>query len=441
MKKFLLGSALAVLSTSAALAADLPAKAPIYNPAPAYSWSGLYIGAHGGYAWGENTITDASFGGTTQKLKPSGGFGGVQFGHNNHFAPHWLIGTEVDLSAGDIQDETSVAGITMENKFNFFGTARTRFGYVQDRWLVYGTFGATWLQDKYRAVPPVGPAFTDSKQYHVGWVFDGGIEYAVDNRWSWKLEYLYAPLDRSHDTTVFVRSWDANFSLVRVGLNYRFADGGAPASHMPVKAIAPRSSWSGSYIGLHGGYGWGKLDETYTPVGGTVSLKPDGWYGGFQGGYNWLFAPQSLLGVEVDSSFGNLKDSGAFPLIPPPLGQVNGKIEDLGTARLRLGYLVTPDTLLYVTGGAAYAREKLSATNTTGSTKVDHLGWTIGGGVEYKFAPEWSLKAEYLYADLGTFKDNSTIPAITRTSDITLNTVRVGINYSGPVIERLFGGR
>lgn len=438
MKKFLLASVLAVLGTSPALAADLPAKAPVYNPAPAYSWSGVYGGISGGYAWGENKIVDSIAAPGTQRLKPSGGFGGVQFGYNNHFAPHWLIGTEVDLSAGDIQDTTtSVGGATMEDKFNFFGTARTRFGYVQDRWLVYGTIGAIWLQDKYRAGLPGIVTYADSKQYHVGWVFGGGVEYAVDNRWSWKLEYLYAPLDRSHDTAVAVRSWDSNFNLVRVGLNYRFADGGAPSSHMPVKAVAPRSIWNGSYIGVHGGYGRGKLDETFSPVG-TASLKPDGWYGGFQGGYNWLFAPQLLLGIEVDSSFGDLKDSTAFSLSP---FQANGKIEDLGTARLRLGYLVTPDTLLYATGGAAYAGEKFSSTFVGMNTKVDHLGWTIGGGVEYKFAPEWSLKAEYLYADLGTFKDNTPSLALTRTGDLALNTVRVGINYSGPVIERLFGGK
>jgi outer membrane immunogenic protein len=127
----------------------------------------------------------------------------------------------------------------------------------------------------------------------------------------------------------------------------------------------------------------------------------------------------------------------------PSATPTTSKIEDLGTARLRLGYLMTPDTLLYVTGGAAYAREKSTAAGGGGfNTKVDHLGWTVGAGVEYKFAPEWSLKAEYLYADLGDFRANVPfIVAATRTSDMTLNTVRVGINYSGPVIERFFGAR
>lgn len=449
MKKFLLGTALAILSTGAALATDLPTKAPnIYSATPAYNWSGIYGGISGGYAWGDNKITEPSLVTTpTINTKPGGGFGGLQLGYNNHFAPHWLIGGEIDLSAGDIQGDPTfnAPGIfTLQNKFNFFGTARTRFGYVQDRWLVYGTVGAIWLQDKYKLLDSGSATWVDAQQYHVGWVFGAGVEYAVDNRWSWKLEYLYAPFNRSHDTGQGVtRSWDPSFNVVRVGLNYRFADGAAPASYMPAKAAAPRSKWSGSYIGVHGGYGWGKLGEAQDQLNGTASLKPDGWYGGFQGGYNWLFAPQYLLGFEIDTSFGDMKGSGTFSGIP---NTGNAKIDNLGTARLRLGYLVTPDTLLYATGGAAYAREKFSVTPAVAfeamDTKVDHFGWTIGAGIEWKYAPEWSLKAEYLYADLGTFKDDQFFFLTTgRTSDLTLNTVRVGINYSGPVIERFFAGR
>lgn len=439
MKNFLLGCAAVIVSTGAAFATDMPYRAPaaIYKATPAYSWSGLYGGISGGYAFGENEINDPT-GAVVGKLKPAGGFGGAQIGYNSQFSPHWLIGAEVDISGGKIDDDINPAGVTGKNEFNAFGTARTRFGYVQDRWLVYGTAGAIWLRDKYTAA--AGTPDTDASQYHVGWVFGGGLEYAVDQRWSWKLEYLYAPFDRSHNTiSTTTISWDPTFSLVRVGLNYKFSDG-APASYMPVKAVAPRSSWSGSYLGLHGGYGWGDLDTVRVGLGaeGNASLKPDGGYGGFQGGYNWLYAPNALIGIEIDSSFGDLKDRA------PMTGAGNileSKIEDLGTARLRLGYLMTPDTLLYATGGAAYAREKSTSPAAGVNTKVDHLGWTVGAGVEYKFAPEWSLKAEYLYADLGTFKDNDQVNAFVTKSDLTLNTVRVGVNYSGPVIERLFNGR
>jgi outer membrane immunogenic protein len=440
MKKFLLGSALAILSSGVALATDLPIKAParMYNPTPAYSWSGVYGGISGGYGWGQNKILDTTFN-PSQSPKPSGGFGGVQIGYNSQFAPHWLVGGEIDLSFGDMQDDINVGGQPMHNSFNSFGTARTRFGYVQDRWLAYGTLGAIWLYDKYLA-----PGMTDTAQYHVGWVFGGGLEYAVDDRWSWKLEYLYAPFDRSRDSIInsnTFKSWDASFNVVRAGLNYRFGDGGASnaTNAMPAKAAASRFGWNGSYLGVHGGYGSSKLYEALYLIEATP--KPDGWYGGFQGGYNWQCAPQAVFGFEIDSSFGDLKGNAVS--VPALATTINAKIDSLGTARLRLGYLMTPDTLLYATGGAAYAREKLSFRGgLAGDTKADHLGWTAGGGVEWKFAPEWSVKAEYLYADLGRFKDNNTfvIAAPLRNSDLTLSTVRVGINYSGPVIERLFAG-
>src|SRR6185312_10720626 len=110
-------------------------------------------------------------------------------------------------------------------------------------------------------------------------------------------------------------------------------------------ASIPRSNWSGGNIGAHGGYAWGKLDDAFTPLKGQASLKPDGGYGGFQGGYNWLFATNAVLGIEIDSSFGDLKDNGIYSV---SLQEATGKVDKLGTARLRLGYLVMPDTLLYV---------------------------------------------------------------------------------------------
>lgn len=438
MQKFLLGCAAVLASAGAAFATDLPARtpAPIYKAAPAYSWSGLYGGIHGGYGLGENEISD-NVPPLAGKFKPTGGFGGIQIGYNSQFSQHWMIGAQIDLSVGSISDNFSVGTATGKINFDSFGTARTRFGYVQDRSLLYVTGGAIWLRDKYTASDPAG-GFTDSTQYHVGWVWGGGIEYAFDARWSMSLEYLYAPLDRSWDISGAgdIRRWDANFSIVRAGLNYRFGDAGAPAGYLPVKAAAPRSSWSGSYIGLHGGYGWSTLDKFDGFVPLTAILHPEGAYGGFQAGYNWLYAPNALLGIEIDSSFGDLKQTASGGGVT-----ATGKIEDLGTARLRLGHLMTPDTLVYVTGGAAYAREKSTDTFGAGdTTRADHLGWTIGGGAEYKFAPEWTLKAEYLYADLGRFTDSDLTNA-TKKSDMTLGTVRVGLNYQGSILERLFGGR
>ena len=100
-----------------------------------------------------------------------------------------------------------------------------------------------------------------------------------------------------------------------------------------------------------------------------------------------------------------------------------------GLGALPLSTTQVPGVITFVPPSSARPTDRLSA-------------WVVGGGVEYKFAPEWSLKAEYLYADLGDFKANVPfIVGVTRTSDMTLNTVRVGVNYSGPVIERFFSTR
>jgi outer membrane immunogenic protein len=435
MKRFLLGGAVAIFGTASAFATDLPAKAPIYKATPAYNWTGFYAGVHGGYGFGEDKV----FEGTTAssgKIKPEGWFGGGQIGYNSQFAPHWLVGAELDLSGGSIKDRTDFGGGIIEtDKINFLGTARTRFGYVQDRSLLYVTGGVAWARAKYQSV--VVGVNADVARWDVGWTVGAGYEYAFSDYWSWKIEYLYAGFDKTDD---FVggalgirRTFDPSLSMVKFGLNYRFAPSTNAHAYMPTKAAAPVSYWDGGYFGAHGGYAWADYHLTDS-ANDTWNLKPKGGYGGIESGYNWLLNPAWLLGVEIDSSWGDLKENGAGA------GGTAGtvKLDNLGTARLRTGY-VANNALFYVTGGGAYAREKF--TTLGAQSKADHFGWTVGGGIEYKFAPEWSAKLEYFYADLG--KDHFNNPVIngTKHEDLTLSTVRVGVNYSGPVIERFFGGR
>jgi outer membrane immunogenic protein len=211
--------AAAVILPGGVLAADLPAKAPGYTPAAAYGWSGFYAGAHGGYGWGANRFTDDATG-VSGKYEPSGGFGGVQLGYNSQFAPHWLIGGEFDFSAGKLSDSGSFTGGTGRYKIDYFGTARTRFGYVQDRSLFYVTGGVAWMHDKSNNT---GAFVTATDQYSVGWVAGGGWEWAIDNRWSAKIEYLYAGFDKTKDFNAAGnrRTFDANISTVKAGINYR----------------------------------------------------------------------------------------------------------------------------------------------------------------------------------------------------------------------------
>lgn len=436
MKKILLGCAAAVLSAGLAHAADM---APVYKAAPAtmFNWSGFYAGVHGGYAWGENNVLDSALGvapGTRYNFEPAGGFGGLQIGYNSQFAPHWLIGGEIDSSWGDVSDAftpTTVA-TTGHERLNYFGSARTRFGYVQDRSLLYITGGVAWAHENFTNSPLTASIVS---HFLVGGVIGVGWEYAFDPHWSFKAEYLYTSFNNNVDRSGggANRSFDADLNTVRVGLNYRFADTGSAATYMPVKATTVRSGWNGGYLGVHGGYGWS--DYHSIQQGGTVvDINPSGGFGGFQGGANWQFAPNWVFGLETDASYGSLKDDAVIGG-----NNVSAKLDGFGTARARLGYAVE-NWMLYGTAGGAYGREKSVIVNTIAS-KEDHFGWAAGAGIEWKIASDWSAKIEYIHMDLGENKFDDPATGLTRRTDFSVDTVKVGLNYYGPVIERLFAGR
>jgi outer membrane immunogenic protein len=398
----------------AAVAADLPAKAPAYvNPTPASMWDGLYIGAHGGYASGD--ADTLAFGASSGS--PKGGFGGFQAGYNYMFAPNWLLGSEIDASFGNVEGDMSPApNSTFEA--HTFGTVRGRLGYVWGPWLFYGTAGTAWARTEW----------ADTPRTLVGWAGGLGLEYAFAPRWSAKVEYLYADFGESRRTVggVLPINFDLTMSMARVGLNYHFGAAGNVATALPATAAAPASRWNGPYIGLHGGYGKGNYDASL--AGGQTNLDPSGGFGGFQTGYNWRFAPDWVLGLETDASWGSIRDSG---------GGFNVKIDAMGTARGRLGYAMN-NTLLYGTGGLAWAHIKSA---TTGPMESDDyaIGWTAGGGVEYQFAPRWSAKIEYAYMDFDKAKEPFLGP-ITINEKLDVQTVKIGLNYQASLFS-LFTGR
>jgi outer membrane immunogenic protein len=171
----------------------------------------------------------------------------------------------------------------------------------------------------------------------------------------------------------------------------------------PAPVYAPVQTWTGFYLGVNGGYGWTSDDDyVYSPSGG---------FGGGQIGYNWQGAfglgNPWVLGIEADFQGSGISDS---------VGGVEASVNYFGTARGRLGYAVDR-TLLYVTGGLAYGEVEVGGYSDT------QTGYVIGGGLEYKLNPAWSLKGEYQFISLDT--DDSE-----RSSDRNeFHTLRVGLNY------------
>jgi outer membrane immunogenic protein len=271
--------------------------------------------------------------------------------------------------------------------------------------------------------------------------------------------------------------------------------GPAPSSGKEMKQVAPapppECSWTGFYVGLNAGGQWTNDDAVNTDsrdIFGNPSLSSgviygidaaklatfsldnsnDSFIGGGQMGYNWEFW-RLVFGPEIDIQ-GTTEGSGhteALSSITPvpgfPIFQdatVSRSMSYLGTVRGRIGFTVTPCLLVYGTGGFAYGQvdgrtgiiqqvqndvflpNRYSGSGTF--SEVD-TGWTVGGGVEWMLFRHWSIKAEYLYYDLGTTSYHvhplnnfslATVPpslftttAPTSSTKFDGNVVRAGLNF------------
>ena len=209
----------------------------------------------------------------------------------------------------------------------------------------------------------------------------------------------------------------------------------APAYKAPAP-VAAVYNWTGFYVGVNGGYGWGNQDplvlfaNRFDRAGFDIN---GGMIGGTFGGQ--IQQGYVVLGLEGDLDWANIK--GSSVVTPSILGIGQGvtlntstSITALGTVRARLGIAMN-NVLVYATGGAAFVKSTASASTIAGvpcgtlgvlpdcSGSSWRPGIAAGLGVEYGFTPNWSLKAEYLYTKI----------VGTGVSTDDLNIVRGGINY------------
>lgn len=228
MKKILTAIVLAI-STSAASAADMPAAASYQRApyvSPAYSWTGFYIGAMGGYGWSDTVR--ASVGGLTVSASSNnlkGGFGGGTLGYNWQTG-NFLFGLEADAAWSDIKYSETVLGVTLADKIESFGSVTGRFGYVANTALWYVKGGYAWADNQISAAA-LGATFSESR-FHSGWTIGGGLEYMFVPNWSGKVEYMFADYSNSKYLTAFIPGGIGlgfTVNTVKAGVNYHF--GGA----------------------------------------------------------------------------------------------------------------------------------------------------------------------------------------------------------------------
>jgi outer membrane immunogenic protein len=290
------------------------------------------------------------------------------------------------------------------------------------------------------------------------------------------------------------------------------ADQGPPSHKAPVYKApppppAPIYTWTGWYVGGNVGYSWGDAHTNFAGSGTSIEFPlvtaipndfafaashvqhVNGFIGGGQFGYNYQVAPKWILGIEADIQGSGERGSSTFSdPFPGELcqevdkalnclstGSVSGtatteyeaKIDWFGTARGRIGMLVTDGLLLYGTGGLAFGRVSASGnfnvtvpvqtfppvgfgpSTSAFSQSRTNTGFAVGGGLEGRFfawlPPNWTWKLEYLHIDLGSIDTSTSFAAapigllashftplagtMTTHTHFTDNIVRVGLNY------------
>ncbi|THD72725.1 MAG: porin family protein [Bradyrhizobium sp.] len=241
-------SVAALFIGSQANAADLPVKArPMVVPAPVYSWTGCYVGVHGGGGWGRNRHNQEAvvavvssgpvlaFPGTVDS---SGGLFGGQVGCNYQLAGNWVVGAQGDIAAADISGRNldPIAVFfgdpgTIGIKSDWLASATVRLGYAfaANRALLYVKGGGAWIHNKWDL------SFADAHYFpstvsetRAGWTFGGGFEYMLTQNWTVFVEGNYYDfgkgklLEVSPSDPAAFYSGKQTVETVKIGVNYKF---------------------------------------------------------------------------------------------------------------------------------------------------------------------------------------------------------------------------
>ncbi|WP_045836895.1 outer membrane protein [Hyphomicrobium sp. 99] len=445
------------------------------GPAAANDWNGPSIGIGGGYQMTNIDTTAFQFGGigeareTSRGVPGAGGFFTLSAGYDRKLSGPLVVGVFVDYDFGDVDTHFTTTNfgldgtLTLKNQLSAGG----RIGYLASpSTLFFGTFGYAHADSSDRTTFGFDQTHGNFGEFN-GYFLGGGVEALVYDNFSIKAEYRYTSYQSEVGdfNGIVGDSVKPQLQSVRLSLNYRFGDRKTDVVDNPAPSVT--SNWTGPYLGIGGGYSiatnmleFSDTDE----FGTTVSRNPEGSQGGFislSAGYDLQIRPRIVIGAFVDGDFSNLHHSeGVHFSDADSLDDetVRNDFKDFIMVGGRIGYLTTPDTLLFVSGG--YANAGLGDTTVTcNCTDVLDFpqgriiagkrlsGAFIGGGIETKIWDALSLKAEYRYVDLANSNvtnfldvDPEILETISSRMDPAVQMGRLSLNWrfnGGPRTEPL----
>ncbi len=365
------------------------------NIGPRWNWSGYYIGMTAGYASAGARWTD-EFGFTNGNFSGQGTTLGLTGGRNWQNG-RWVYGLEGDLSYTNFFADSSDFFLCFPDcrtQLTSFATLRARMGYLLNPdLLIYGTAGIIVGKFQHGNV-----VFTSATNTEVGAVVGFGLERKVAQQWTLKAEYLFAPMNGGTACDVSIcglaiENDKFNLHVFRLGLNRHFGGTG----NADETSNLPAFSWAGFFVSVFAGYGQGQsewIDDFFGFNSGR--FNGTGALVGLGAGYNWV-AGRWVYGLEGDAAITSIKATISQDCLCFP-GET--QVTNLFTFRGRAGYLVTPNTLAFVTGGVALASLKHTITDIQTGLGIQP-GLTVGAGVEIRAFQNWTVKGEYLFAAFG----------------------------------------
>ena len=246
MKATLLAGAALSLFTISAFAADL--GTPPVAVVPPFTWTGCYAGGHVGGGFGTTSLNDTAgvlspiSGFTSASVDTSGYMLGGQVGCDYQFAPSWVVGIEGAASGGKISGRSTLAQIgpipgdsaNFKDTTDFMASVTGRVGYAWDRWLPYVKAGVAFFDDRYSSLGAFGgtPFDLEGTTTRLGWTAGAGVEWALSNDWSVKLEYDFYGLGTHNETfidqisgTVGPEQLKQSIQVVKLGVNFHVGPG------------------------------------------------------------------------------------------------------------------------------------------------------------------------------------------------------------------------
>ncbi len=432
-------------------------------------WNRVYFGFSGGVLGADTRIVDVDDSvfddeGMVADLSDLAGLYGVQAGLTQQYGSA-VIGLEADFSGANYDEKIAFDDFandaTPDNfasaSLNWLATVRAKAGLAVGNTFAYVTGGIAFADVDFCATNDgsgcrgINNAELRGSDVFTGFTVGSGVEFRLTEAVSFKTEYLYVDLDREvyvvpqgftpDDERVSV---DMNLHVFRAGVNYSFGSGG---TLLPAFDPSVSTDWNGIYVGLSGGVAGVNAtlvdldDEVFDDEGAIADLSNIAGIYGIQAGFSWQMGAV-VLGLEGDFSGTGLDEGYGFDDAAPSSDEfASAKMNWLSTLRAKAG-LAYGNTLIYVTGGLAFADVEFCATedptgcNGTNNDEVqgDEIltGFAAGTGVEFKMSDALSLRTEYLF--VGLDKDEFTNSPAMGSDSISLDTdvhlFRIGLNYS-----------